>query len=161
MPASSLAWSASPSEPIMRRPADHGQKRDPSRARIERCASLLIGAGDRRRRLPPLSVRFDNNKYSVTASAVGPACGGPRLCRSDRAAAGRADRRAASSRLRRRPPSTTPSTMSLSWPQTRRAQECRALPGLSPAGGDRAGAPQAEVRTRWRPPDGSRCSARC
>ncbi len=61
-------------------------------------------------------VRFDNNKYSVNARAVGPAGRDPRLCRSDRHPPGRRDRRrarAAASAAARR--STIPGITCRCW----------------------------------------------
>ena len=62
-------------------------------------------------------VRFDNNKYSVAAKRRRPPGRDPRLCRSDRAAPGRPDRRracAAPSAATRR--STIPGTTCRCWP---------------------------------------------
>ena len=84
-----------------------------------------------------------------------PARRGPRLRRPDRAAAGRADRRATSSGLRPRPDRLRSLALCPgAGAQTRRAQQRCALPGLGAAGRDRARAPQAEDRTRRRPADG-------
>ena len=100
-------------------------------------------------------VRFDNNKYSVMASAVGRPV-------EVRAYAERIELRQDGrvvgqhrSRLRSRPDRLRPLALcACAGPQTRRPAQRRALPGLGAAGRARARAPQAEDRTRRRPADG-------
>ncbi len=100
-------------------------------------------------------VRFDNNKYSVAASAVGRPVELRAYADRDRAASGRSDRRKPSPRVRAwgdrlRSLALRPGA----GPQAGRAPQWSAVPELGSAGGDRAGAAQAERGARRRPADG-------
>ena len=99
-------------------------------------------------------VRFDNNKYSVNASAVGAPV--EIHAYADRIVSGkRAGRRRTCSRLRARRDDFQPMALRAgSRAQARRSEEWRAVQGLGVAGSDRTRAAQAGWQRRRRSADG-------
>ncbi len=100
-------------------------------------------------------VRFDNNKYSVNASAVGRPGRDPGLRRPDRNPPGWAHRRRAFPLLRtRRDRLRSLALRAGARPQARSPAQRGAIQGLGFTGGAGAGAAQTRGVRRRRPPDG-------
>ena len=99
-------------------------------------------------------VRFDNNRYSVSAHAVGRPAGAC-LRRADRIAPGRPPGRRTSPLLR--PRSDRVRSLALragAGAQAGRAAQRRPVQGLAAADGTGTDSPQARRQRRWRPADG-------
>ena len=100
-------------------------------------------------------VRFDNNKYSVSASAVGRPVEIHAYADRDRHPPGRAHRGGTSAQLRpRRDDLRSLALRAGSGAQAGRSAQRRAVQGLGAAGGAGAGAAQARRLRRRRPADG-------
>ena len=107
-------------------------------------------------------VRFDNNKYSVSASAVGRPVEIHAYADRDRHPPGRAHRGGTCPPLRaRRDDLRSVALRAGSGPQAGRSAQRRAVQGLGAAGGAGAGAAQARRLRRRRPADGRRSSPPC